>query len=154
MILDELTRDLIEKSVLCWLATVGQDGHPSVSPKELWSAYDADSLVIADIASANSVTNMRTRPKVCVSFVDVFRQKGMKLYGSATIVPKGADDFQEMGCELLALAGDKFVVRNLIHVRVERASRIVAPSYKLFPDMDEQMMMEDSYRTYGVRPSP
>jgi len=154
MILDELTRDLVEKSVLCWLATVGQDGHPSVSPKELWNTYGTDSLVIADIASANSVTNMRTQPKVCVSFVDVFRQKGMKLYGSAEVVPNDANDFQKMGSQLLGIAGDKFVIRNLIHVRVERASKIIAPSYKLFPDMDEQTMMEESYRTYGVRPAP
>jgi len=154
MILDELTRDLVQKSVLCWLATVGQDGQPSVSPKELWNTYGADSLVIADITSANSVTNIRSQSKVCVSFVDVFRQKGMKLYGSAEIVPNDADAFQEMGYQLLAIAGDKFIVRNLIHVRVDHASKIIAPSYKLFPDTDEQMMMEESYRTYGVMPAP
>ena len=153
MILDQTTRDLIDKSVLCWLATVGRDGEPSVSPKELWSVHGDDSLVIADIASANSVTNIRNHARVCVSFVEVFLQKGMKFYGSAEIIPNNTNEFRELGAGLLAIAGDKFIVRNLMHVRVDRTSKIVAPSYKLFPDTDEKKMMQESYRTYGVVPA-
>ena len=152
MILDETTHGLIQSSILCWLATVGRDGAPSVSPKELWGTYGNDSLVIADIASPHSVSNIKHHPKVCVSFLDIFLQKGMKLYGRAEIVPKGASTFEELGSELLKVAGDKFEVRNVIHVPVDRASKIVAPSYKLFPDTDEQKMMQESYKTYGVVP--
>jgi predicted pyridoxine 5'-phosphate oxidase superfamily flavin-nucleotide-binding protein len=153
MILDEETRDLIQRSVLCWLATVGRDGDPSVSPKELWGISGEDALVIAEIASPNSVNNIRHHSRVCVSFLDVFLQKGMKLYGNAELIPKDASTFNELGSELLEIAGEKFDVRNLIHVSVDRASKIVAPSYKLFPDTDEQKMMQESYKTYGVIPA-
>ena len=35
-----LSDDVLEaasRSVLCWLATVGPDGQPNVSPKEIWA---------------------------------------------------------------------------------------------------------------------
>ncbi|MDE2913817.1 MAG: pyridoxamine 5'-phosphate oxidase family protein [Paracoccaceae bacterium] len=152
MVLDEVTRDLIDKSVLCWLATVSETGEPSVSPKELWGIAGEDSLVIADIASANSVANIRNRSRVCVSFIEIFRQKGMKLYGEAEIIPSSTDSFQDLGEELLTIAGDRFVVRNLIHVHVDRARKIIAPSYMFFPDIDEEKMIQESFRTYGVLP--
>lgn len=75
MINDAIRID-IENSVLCWLATVDDDGTPSVTPKEIFTGYGEDHLVIADIASSHSVSNAIARPKVCVSFVDVFRQRG------------------------------------------------------------------------------
>lgn len=153
MIIDDTTRNLIKKSVLCWLATVGREGEPSVSPKELWDTCGDDGLVIADIASPNSVTNIKHQPRVCVSFLDVFLQKGMKIYGNAEIVGKDASTFEELGSGLLRQAGDRFDIRNLIYVSVDRASKIVAPSYKLYPETSEQLMMEESYKTYGVVPA-
>ncbi|MHA7901298.1 MAG: pyridoxamine 5'-phosphate oxidase family protein [Henriciella sp.] len=153
MILDENTRNLIQRSVLCWLATIGHDGEPSVSPKELWGISGDNALVIADIASPNSVNNIRHRSRVCVSFLDIFLQKGMKLYGNAELIPNNASAFEELGLELLEIAGAKFKIRNLIYVCIDRASKIVAPSYKLFPDADEQKMLQESYKTYGVIPA-
>ena len=86
MKLDEETKDLIEQSVLSWLATANEAGEPSVSPKELWGLSGKDSIVIAEIASPNSLANIRKQPRVCVSFIEIFKQKGRKLYGNATIV--------------------------------------------------------------------
>ena len=152
MVLDEVTRDLIDKSVLCWLATVSEAGEPSVSPKELWGIAGEDSLVIAEIAFANGVTNIRNRSRACVSFVEIFRQKGMKIYVEAEIIPSSTESFQDLGVELLAIAGDRFVVRNLIHVHVDRASKIIAPGYMFFPDKDEEKVIQEFFRTYGVHP--
>lgn len=76
----------IRNSVLCSLATVDDHGIPSVTPKEIFASHGDDRIVIADIASSGSVRNVQGRPKVCVSFVDVFRQRGFKLTGRAEIV--------------------------------------------------------------------
>lgn len=59
--------------ILCWLATVDADGQPNVSPKEIFTVFDSEHLVIANIALA-SVRNIAVNPRVCVSFVDVFVQ--------------------------------------------------------------------------------
>ena len=79
-----LTTDIkksIDTCVLCWLATVDKDQQPNVSPKEMFTYLDDHTLLIANIASPNSVRNIAQQPKVSVSFVDVFTQKGFKLKG-------------------------------------------------------------------------
>jgi len=150
--LDATVRTDIDNAVLCWLATVGRDGLPNVTPKEIFSSHGDDRIVVADIASANSVANIRATPGVCVSFIDVFRQRGFKIKGMATIVPPDSDDFADLGATLLRMAGDAFPIRHVIAVRVDRVERILAPSYHLFPERTEAERMEDAYAAYGVRP--
>jgi predicted pyridoxine 5'-phosphate oxidase superfamily flavin-nucleotide-binding protein len=152
--INQAVRTDIENSVLCWLATVDAAGGPNVSPKEIFHHYGHDRIVIADIASSNSVSNIKAHPAVCVSFIDVFRQRGFKIAGTATIVPRGADDFSVVGAHLLKMAGDDYPIRNVIAVQVGRISRIWVPSYALFPERSETETMQDAYRTYGVHPEP
>ncbi|MFU0507421.1 pyridoxamine 5'-phosphate oxidase family protein [Pseudaminobacter sp. NGMCC 1.201702] len=88
MSLNQTVRTEMDRAVLCWLATVSADGTPNLSPKEIFAPYANDAVVIADIASPISVTNVQSKPKVCVSFVDVFRQRGFKLEGEAKVVDR------------------------------------------------------------------
>lgn len=84
-------RRLIDRCVLCWLATVDPEGGPTVSPKEIFEALGDDRLLIAHIASPGSVRNLEHNPRVCVSLVDVFVQKGWKLSGSARVIRPGEE---------------------------------------------------------------
>ena len=133
-----------ERSVLCWLATVDEMGQPNVSPKEIFAPFDDCHLVIANIASPNSVRNLLKNPLVCVSFIDVFVQKGFKVMGSA----------QNIGPQepLQALAGPRFPLRSVIVVKASAVEPIIAPSYHLYPvETTEQSQIELALRTYGVR---
>jgi predicted pyridoxine 5'-phosphate oxidase superfamily flavin-nucleotide-binding protein len=152
MKINDAFRTDLKNSVLCWLATVDESGAPNVSPKEMFTLYDDETLVIADIMSPVTVRNIRANPKVCVSFVDVFRMKGFKVEGEAAIVPKDDPAFDELARDLLRMAGPDFPIRNVIQVWIARVSRILAPSYSLFPDRPEEERMESAYRAYGVRP--
>lgn len=149
--IDNTVRDEIDRAVLCWLATVSKDGIPNVSPKELWRVHDHATIVIADIASGGSVRNLRINPACCVSFVDVFRQKGFKLTGAALIIGPKDDDFEYMSAPLRAVAGARFFVRNVIAVTVQQVAPIVAPSYSLHKASEEEMMAS-SFKTYAVQP--
>ncbi|MCJ8521612.1 putative pyridoxine 5'-phosphate oxidase superfamily flavin-nucleotide-binding protein [Pseudorhizobium tarimense] len=142
----------VQNSVLCWLATVGADGTPNVTPKELFCCHGDDRIVVADIASTISVRNIINHPKVCVSFVDVFRQRGFKIVGSASIVAPEEVEFAQLGAELLRMAGGDFPIRHVISIGIERVSRIWAPSYSLFPERTEQERMQSAYSAYGVTP--
>lgn len=144
----------IAASVLCWLATIGRDGAPNVSPKEIFCAAGEDRLAIADIASPNSVANIRANPQVCVSFVDVFRQKGFKLHGTAQLIGRRDPGFEEAAAGLIRLAGPAFPVRHAILITVRKAARIIAPSYALRPEMDDAERLAAAYRRYGVQPLP
>ena len=152
MRINDAVRLDIRNSVLCWLATIDDQGTPNVSPKEIFASYGDDRIAIADIASSGSVENARLRPRVCVSFVDVFRQRGFKITGRAEIVQPQDPSFAEIGAELLQMAGADFSVRNIICVEIEKIARIWAPSYKVFPNRREDERMQIAYDTYVVQP--
>lgn len=147
--------DAMNTSVLCWLATCDARGQPNVSPKEVFAAVDAQHLVIAHIASPTSVRNLAANPRVCVSFVNVFTQKGFKLQGEAAVIWPADPRFAGLEPLLLPQTQGKFPIRAAILVTVTAIESIVAPSYRLFPnDTTEASQVAGAMRTYGVVPAP
>lgn len=149
--MNSMMRKELDQSVLCWLATASPDGMPNVSPKEIFTGYGRDGIVIADIASPMSVRNIRVNPKVCVSFIDIFRQRGFKVAGMARIIDPDQGDFQRYGFGLIAKAGDAFAIRHVIVVTIQHIARIQAPSYLLFPGRSDEEVMRETYLAYGVQ---
>ena len=151
MLTDEI-KESMQESVLCWLATATNEGVPNVSPKELFVPYENDCVLIANSASPNSVANIKQNASVCVSFLEVFKQKGFKLRGRAALVEPSSPDFASLLKELHQLGGESFPVRSIIKVIVEEAEPIIAPSYWLFPETTEQSQVDQAMESYGVRP--
>ena len=149
MLTDEI-RQSVDESVLCWLATCGADASPNVSPKEIFLAYGEDEIIIANIASPKSVKNIRVNPQVCVSFVHVFKQKGFKLKGKASYLQKGDSGYEPRFERIFSITGDAFPVKGIIAIKVEKAAKILAPSYLFFPDTTEAAQIEAAHQTYGV----
>lgn len=151
MLNDEI-RNSMRESVLCWLATATNEGVPNVSPKELFVPYGKDCVLIANIASPKSVANINQNSSVCVSFVEVFKQKGFKLRGRATLVETSDPVFESLINELHKLGGEDFPVLSIIKVLVEAVEPIIAPSYWLFPETTEQSQVDQAMESYGVCP--
>jgi predicted pyridoxine 5'-phosphate oxidase superfamily flavin-nucleotide-binding protein len=142
------------RSVLCWLATVDEDGQPNVSPKEIFAVFDSEHLVIANIASPTSVRNIGNQARVCVSFVDVFVQKGFKVFGTARNIRRHDDDFCHWVAPLEAKAGPRFPIHSVFTIRASAVEPILAPSYRLYPlETTERGQVESAMRTYGVLPA-
>jgi uncharacterized protein len=150
--LNDAVREDIRNSVLCWFATVDADGQPNVSPKELFCEHGDDAIVVAEVASPVTVRNLVRNPRVCVSFVDVFRQRGFKLTGLARLILPDEPEFQGAGERLFSMAGPDIPVRGVIHVTITRIARIWAPSYALFPDRTVDEQMRRGHEIYGVKP--
>ncbi len=150
--LSEEIKSSVKESVLCWLATATSEGVPNVSPKEMFVAYGDDYILVANIASPRSVANIAQNSSVCLSFVEVFKQKGFKLRGSATLIEKNDPEFGPLLKALHELGGESFPVLSIIKVRVENVEPIVAPSYWLFPETTEQSQVDQAMESYGVRP--
>ena len=125
---------------------------PNVSPKEVFAPWQQKDLLIAHIASPGSIRNLRTNPKACVSFIDVFVQKGYKVKGEASIVEKKDRRYEALKKPLLEIAGGQFPIQAIIYIRTETTEPIIAPSYRLFPKQSEQFRIERAMRTYGVMP--
>ena len=149
--LNEPVRDAARHSVLCWLATADADGLPNVSPKEVWAIADDEHVVVAHIASPVSAHNIAVQPQVCLSFVDVFVQKGFKLKGTARNVHVNDPEYAHWAAPLLAQVGQRFVIQSLLLIRVTSVAPIVAPSYRFYPDeTTEASQVLSALQTYGV----
>ncbi len=140
----------IERAVLCWLATSDESGQPNVSPKEVFRlGGDSSEIFIAEIESPVSCRNISVNPRACVSFIDVFSQKGAKVYGNAEVIDAGYDRFMAIAAPLLVMAPPPFKIRGVIRVKVTKAAAIVAPSYALYPERTEDEQHRRAYQAYG-----
>jgi len=143
---------MAERSVLCWLATVSATGQPNVSPKEVFAIADEEHLVVANIASPTSARNIRANTQVCLSFVDVFIQKGYKVLGEAKDVTPADPAFTRWSEPLKLMVGDRFPIRSVFVIRVTNIEPIMAPSYRLYPaETTETSQMEAALKTYRVQ---
>ena len=151
MLTEEIS-DCAGRATLCWLATVDATGHPNVSPKEVFAVFDTRHLVIAHIASPTSVRNIRSHERVCVSFIDIFVQKGCKVTGQAQYVARAHPDFAHWAQPLLPLAGPRFTLHGVIVVKALAVEPILAPSYRLYPsETTEASQVASALKTYGVQ---
>ena len=151
-LLNESVREAARRSVLCWLATVDAEGQPNVSPKEVWTIADDQHVVVAHIASPISARNIAQHPRVCLSFVDVFVQKGFKLLGTAREVLADNAKFAIWAKPLQAMVGQRFTIQSVLVVHVKSVIAIVAPSYRFYPhDTTEASQVASAMRAYNVQ---
>lgn len=148
-ITDEIRR-YIDKSVLCWLATSSIDNLPNVSPKEIFTHYNTDQIIIANIASPQTVKNIKQNESVAVSFIDILVQKGFQIKGKAKIISKGHSDFKAMEDVLTRITEGKFPFQTITRISVEHVKPIVAPRYLLYPETTEEQQIESARKMYGI----
>ena len=149
----ELTASIkksIDNSVLCWLATVSSKNIPNVSPKEIFNYFEKETIIIANIASPQSIRNIVHNQNVCVSFIDILVQKGFQLKGLAEIIKKNNTKFPEMEKVLLKMTGGIFPFTAIIAVTIEQAKEIIAPRYMLFPNTTDEEQIENAKKIYGL----
>ncbi len=146
----EAIRKSIDKSVLCWLATTDADGMPNVSPKEIFCQYGTGEIIIANIASPQSVKNIKMNNKVCLSFIDVLVQKGYQLKGIAEVIGKTNEAFPEMEALLLAMTQGKFPFSTLTKITIEKVKPIIAPRYLFFPETTEADQIQSAIENYRI----
>ena len=150
MIITEEIAQSIESSVLCWFATVAPDGSPNVSPKEAFMHDGNGRIIVAHIASPQTVHNIESDPRVCLSFIDVFTQKGHKVRGTAKILRESNKRYLDQKSNLAQLIGDTFRILAVIEVEPTAIEEIIAPSYRMFPDVTTSRMVQQSLATYKV----
>ena len=142
-------KNSITKSVLCWLATASQDNIPNVSPKEIFNYYKDDCIIVANIASPQTVKNIKQNENVCVSFIDILVQKGFQVKGKAEIIDKTDSDFSEMEHILSKMTDGRFPFSTVTKITVKTIKPILAPSYLFFPGTKEEDQIKSAKSTYG-----
>ncbi|RNC86377.1 MAG: pyridoxamine 5'-phosphate oxidase family protein [Winogradskyella sp.] len=148
----ELTKDIreyIDRSILCWLATASENGVPNVSPKEIFSYYKSDKIIIANIASPQSLQNINVNNNICLSFIDILIQKGFQIKGTARIVRNNDSEFSLMESILTKITLGKFPFTSITEITMESVKPIVAPRYILYPETTEDEQIKSAKKAYG-----
>ncbi len=145
-------KNRINSAKLSWLSTIGSDGFPNVSPKEIFRAIDNDTIIIANIASPKSEKNIRKHDKVCLSLIDIFVQKGCKIYAEAVIVDPSSDSYIAYKTELEQMTNGDYPIKNIFRLKVIKVQNILAPSYSIKPNESVEEKIEKAMQYYGVKP--
>ena len=149
MKIDEEIKESIHKSVLCWLATANNKGIPNVSPKEIFSSYN-DKIIVANIASPQTVKNIKVNENVCISFIDILVQKGFQLKGTARIVTLSDIEFTNMETILNKMTEGKFPFSTITEITIKEVKKIIAPKYILYPETTEREQIISAKKTYNL----
>lgn len=135
-IITEETRDTIQRMRLAFVASVGSDNKPNLSPRGSLKVLDSASLIYADIQSPQTTRNLKDNPCVEISVVDPFRRRGFRFRGTATV----SDD-----PSLIAFAGADldaaYPVRHAVVINVDSVLPVRSPVYS-FTDLTEEQILE------------
>lgn len=143
-------REYIDKSVLCWLATSSAKNEPNVSPKEIFNYFGKDRIIVANIASPQTVRNIKENNTICLSFIDILIQKGYQIKGLARILDESDAEFPEMNEVLLKMTKGKYPFKTITEIKVRKIKPIIAPKYILYPSTTEEEQVENAKKVYGL----
>lgn len=147
--LNEAVKKSMASSVLCWLATADEENIPNVSPKEIFDYYDNTILIVANIASPVTSGNIKMNPHVCVSFIDIFIQKGFKIKGLATVMGKENAVFSKYHSKLLQKC-NLYPIKEIFEIKILQIDTITAPGYIFKKDTTEEEQIKQACITYNI----
>ena len=128
MITEEM-KALVRRHTLAFVASVGVDGTPNLSPKATMLVLDDDHIAFGHLRSPNTIRNIAHQPVLELNFIDVFARKGYRFKGPATYEKRGTDRFESL---LPCFAGWGALCEDflgIVVVRVERALPVTSPAY-------------------------
>jgi uncharacterized protein len=141
-------KEMIARLRLCYAATVTADNKPNLSPKGSLKVLDDNHLIFADMASPNTIKNLRHNPYIEINIVDPILRRGYRFKGIAEVLSTPA---------LIALAsqglGAEYPVRQVVKIRVEQASEVKSPVY-MFTDSTEEQVRAMWMKIYGFDRGP
>lgn len=150
MKLTDKLKEAIDNTILFWLATSSEENIPNVSPKEIVTYFGEEFIIIANIASPQTVKNIKINKNVCISFIDVLVQKGFQVKGLAFIVDVFDEDFMLMNNELQKMTEGKFPFATITKIKIESIKPILAPKYILYPETTEEEQIQSAKKAYKI----
>jgi uncharacterized protein len=124
---DDMKR-IIEEQRLGFVATVGADGTPNLSPKATFVVLDKETIAFADIRSPNTVRNIEAGSPVDINFVDPFVRKGYRFKGRAEVVREGEAGYDALS-QRFAGSSVAALINALVRIRVTHAAALISPAY-------------------------
>lgn len=127
--IDQDMREVVERAMLSYAATVCPDGSPNLSPKGSVFVYDDENLIFMDIVSPNTMANLRHEPRIEINSIDVIRRRGYRFKGEARIVPPGDPAYEWLKTRLIKANGPGYPANEAVLIKVHEALPVLSPAY-------------------------
>ncbi len=112
------------------VASVNDDGSPSVSPKATFVIVDDRCIAYGNIRSPGTSANLRQRPAVEVSFVDVLARLAVRVRGRAQLVAKDSAAGKDLAPQFEALWADYLEqMQEFVKIDIDACELITSPAY-------------------------
>ena len=137
-------RQVIDDQRLCFAATICHDGAPNLSPKGTIWAWSDTQLAFFELASPQTVANLRRDPRIELNIVDQRLRKGFRFRGRATVT-------SDPGAILAALerfprtAPARSRIRSVVVIDLDEARPLVSPVYAITTDEDKVAREWENY---------
>lgn len=80
--------------MLGYVATIREDGSPNLSPRGSAMVHDDDHHIFMNQNPPGRFANLRRDPRIETNWVDVFRRRGYRFKGKASLPPPGDPAFE------------------------------------------------------------
>ena len=145
VILTDEMKQMITRLRLCYVATASREGEPNLSPKGSLKVLDDSHLAFADMASPQTIANLRVNPRIEINIVDPILRRGFRFKGQA-VVSQDAELMRVVGEGL----GADYPIQRAVSVAVEKAAAVQSPVY-MFTDQTEESIKAQWLQIYGFR---
>jgi general stress protein 26 len=151
----EITDDMkaiVRQAMLSFVATVNEDGTPNLSPKASLTVVNGN-LYFADIASPRTILNLKRNPAVEINVVDIFRRRGYRFKGSASILPSDNDESLAIANWVRTTNGPEYPVDHVVKIEVASISPLLSPAHVFAqPPRSQDEISSTYHQKYGVKP--
>ena len=128
MLTPEMLR-LIHDHPAGMVATINEDGTPSVSPKATCVTIDEQSLAFGNLRSPGTLANLRRNAAVEVCFIDVLTRRAVRVSGTGSIISKSRASAAMLAA--FEVRWGEYVPRMsaFVTIAVSEAELILSPAY-------------------------
>ncbi|WP_010461515.1 pyridoxamine 5'-phosphate oxidase family protein [Pseudomonas mandelii] len=126
----EITADMeviIKQAILSSVVTFNENGTPNVSLKASLTVVSGG-LYFIDIASPQTILNLRLNPAVEINVIDITQRRGYRFKGRALILLSNEDEFLVIANWVRAANGPEHPVHHVIKIEATSITPLLSPA--------------------------
>ncbi len=142
-------RRVVNEVRLGYVASVGPDGTPNLSPKGTLAVWDDEHLVFAHLHSHQTIANIEAGNTVVeINVVDPILRTGYRFKGPATV--HRYDPVYEAGTAFYQRRSglERRRIEAIVLIKVERTAPLISPAYD--DGSTEEDVEQRSLKLYGL----
>ena len=119
---------IIKQAILSFVATVNADGTPNLSPKASLTLRNG-AVFFADIASPQTIMNLKRNPAIEINVVDIFQRRGYRFKGRGLVLSSVDNEYSMIVDWVRATNGAEYPVDHVVRVEAASITPLLVPAF-------------------------